>query len=152
MLLFLGLYHVHLFLIQVVAPENSLALETTVPFTLEDEVDSLFVVDNLDLAVGEQSLLLAAMSLASENPVKLVARVVKQNRGGDFLTSCKFAYDPTNGTVYVKVDKESDVILMAGLSFEVLGQRMSFYRILSLSVHGEEEDVYETVKCRQFFS
>jgi hypothetical protein len=67
----------------------------------------------LDLVVGEQSVLLAAKGLASENPVKLVARVVKQNRGDDFLPSCKFAYDPTNGTVYVMVDKESDAFLMA---------------------------------------
>ena len=66
-------------------------------------------VDNLDLVVGEQSQLIAAKGLTSENPAKLVARVVKQNRGGDFLPTCKFAYDPTNGTVYVKVVKESDV-------------------------------------------
>ena len=94
-----------IFFFQVVSQQNSIAPEAAVPFTLEDEVVSLFV-DNLDLVVGEQSQLLAAKGLTSDNPVKLVARVVKQNRGGDFLPTCKFAYDPTNGTVYVKVDKK----------------------------------------------
>jgi hypothetical protein len=87
-------------------PENSLAPEAAVPFTIEDEVVSLFVLDNLDLVVGEQSQLLATKGLTSASPVKLVAQVVKQNRGGDFLPTCNFAFDATNGTVYVKVDKE----------------------------------------------
>ena len=73
----------------------------------------MFVVDNLDLVVGEQSQLIAAKGLTSENLAKLVARVVKQNRGGDFLPTCKFTYDPMNGTVYVKVVKESDANMMA---------------------------------------
>ena len=112
----------------------------------------MFVVDNLDLVVGEQSQLIAAKGLTSENLAKLVARVVKQNRGGNFLPTCKFAYDPTNCTVYVKVDKESDANLMAGRSFEVAGETMSFYRILSIRVRSEEEeDIYQTVKCRQLF-
>jgi len=95
-LIFFGLYHVDLFF-QVVSQQNSSAPEAAVPFTLEDEVVSLFVVDNLDLVVGEQSQLIAAKGLTGENPAKLVARVVKQNRGGDFLPTCKFAYDPTDG-------------------------------------------------------
>ena len=107
-------------------------------------------VDNLDLVVGEQSQLLAAKGLTSDNPVKLVAQVVKQNHGGDFLPTCKFAYDPTNGTVYVKVDKKSEANLMAGRSFEVAGERLSFYCILNLRVRAEE-DIYQTVKCRQLF-
>ena len=109
----------------------------------------MFVVDNLDLVVGEQSQLIAAKGLTGENPAKLVARVVKQNRGGDVMPTCKFTYDPMNGTVYVKVVKESDANLMVGRSFEVAGERMSFYRILSIRVRSEEKDIYHTVKCRQ---
>jgi len=52
--------------------------------------------------------------------------------------------------VYVKVDKESDANLMAGRSFEVAGEIMSFYCILSLRVRAEE-DIYQSVKCRQLF-
>jgi len=48
--------------------------------------------------------------------------------------------------VYVKVDKESDANLMVWRSFEVAGERMSFYCILSLRVRAEEEDIYQTVK------
>ena len=46
--------------------------------------------------------------------LKLVARVVKQNRGGQFLSMSKFAYDSNNATVYVKVTGEEDANLMAG--------------------------------------
>ena len=112
----------------------------------------MFVVDNLDLVVGEQSQLIAAKGLTGENPAKLVARVVKQNRGGDVMPTCKFTYDPMNGTVYVKLVKESDANLMAGPSFEVAGETMSFYRILSIRVRSEEKDIYQTVKCRQLVS
>jgi hypothetical protein len=38
---------------------------------------------------------------------------------------------------------------MAGRSFEVASERMCFYRILSLRVCAEEEDMYQTVKCCQ---
>ena len=64
---------------------------------------SLFVVDNLDLDVGDQSQLIVAKGLSSENKVKLVAHAVKQNRGVNFLSIYKFAYDSKNGTIYVKV-------------------------------------------------
>ena len=47
---------------------------------------SLFVLDNLDLVVGEQSQLIVAKGLTSDNMLKLVARVVKQNHGGQFLS------------------------------------------------------------------
>ena len=66
-----------MFFFYVVSQQNSIAPEALVPFTLEDEVVSLFVVDNLDLVVEEQSQLLAAKGLTSDNPVKLVSRVVK---------------------------------------------------------------------------
>ena len=39
---------------------------------------SLFVVDNLDLIVGDQSQLIVAKGLTSENQVKLVARFVNE--------------------------------------------------------------------------
>ena len=91
------------------------------------------------------------LSFNSPKPIKgLDAFTVKQNRGGDFLRTCKFAYDPTNGTMYVKVNDEADANLMAGRSFEVAGERMS-YRILSISVRSEEEYIYQAVKCRQMF-
>jgi hypothetical protein len=54
--------------------------------------------------------------------------------------------------MYVKVDKESDANLMARCSFEVAGERISFYRILNLRVRAEEEDIYQTVKCCKLFS
>ncbi|CAD6268197.1 unnamed protein product [Miscanthus lutarioriparius] len=41
--------------IKVVSQNNSVAPEAVVPFTLEVEVVSLFVLDNLDLVVGDQS-------------------------------------------------------------------------------------------------
>jgi len=92
------------------------------------------------------------LSFNSPKPIKgLDAFTVKQNRGDDFLRTCKFAYDPTNGTMYVKVNDEADANLMAGRSFEVAGERMSFYHILNISVRSEEEDIYQTVKCRQLF-
>jgi hypothetical protein len=37
-----------------------------------------------------------------------------------------------NGTVYVKVTGEEDANLMDGRSFEVAGERMSFYHVLSI--------------------
>ena len=99
---------------QVVSQNNSITPEAAVPFTLEDEVVSLFFLDNLDLVVGEQSQLIVAKGLTSDNMLKLVARVVKQNRGGQFLSMSKFAYDSNNATVYVKVTGEEDANLMAG--------------------------------------
>jgi len=39
---------------------------------------------------------------------------------------------------------------MAGRSFEVVGERLSFYCILSLRARAEE-DIYQTVKYRQLF-
>lgn len=90
----------------------------------------MFVVDNLDLVVGEQSLVLGAMGLTTDHQLKLVARVVKQNRGGDFLPYCKFAFDPTNGTVYVKVENESDATLMAGVPLRLLVKGCHFIVLL----------------------
>ena len=78
---------------QVVSQNNIIAPEAALPFTLEVEVVSLFVLDNLDLVVGDQSQLIAAKGLTCDNMLKLVARVLKQNRGGHYLSMCKFAYD-----------------------------------------------------------
>ena len=112
---------------------------------------SLFFLDNLDLVVGEQSQLIVAKGLTSDNMLKLVARVVKQNRGGQFLSMSKFAYDSNNATVYIKVTGEEDANLMAGRSFEVAGERMSFYRVLSISVRPVEEDSYQSARCHWIF-
>jgi len=83
--------------------------------------------------------------------LKLVARVLKQNRGGHYLSMCKFAYDSNNGTVYIKVTGEEDANLMAGRSFKVAGERMSFYRVLSISVRPVEEDSYQSARCHWIF-
>ena len=100
---------------------------------------SLFVLDNLDLVVGDQSQLIAAKGLTCDNMLKLVARVLKQNHGGHYLSMCKFAYDLNNDTVYVKVTGEEDANLIAGRSFKVAGERMSFYHVLSIRVRPVED-------------
>ena len=100
---------------------------------------SLFVLDNLDLVFGEQSQLIAAKGLTSDNMLKLVARVLKQNRADHYLSMCKFAYDSNNGTMYIKVTGEEDANLMAGRSFKVAGERMSFYHVLSIRVRPVED-------------
>ena len=56
-----------------------------------------------------------------------------------------------NGTVYVKVTGEEDANLMAGRSFKVAGERMSFYRVLSISVRPVEEDSYQSARCHRIF-
>ena len=111
----------------------------------------LFVLDNLDLVVGDQSQLIAAKGLTSDNMLKLVARVLKQNRGGHYLSMCKFAYDSNNGTVYVKVTGEEDANLMAGRSFKVACERTSFYRVLSISVRPVAKDSYQSARCHRIF-
>ncbi|CAD6210014.1 unnamed protein product [Miscanthus lutarioriparius] len=137
--------------IKVVSQNNTIAPEAVVPFTLEIEVVSLFVLDNLDLVVGDKSQLIAAKGLTSDNMLKLVARVLKQNRGGHYLSMCKFAYDSNNDIVYVKVTGEEDANLMVGRSFKVAGERMSFYRVLSISVRPVEEDSYQSAICHRIF-
>jgi len=52
---------------------------------VESEIVSLFVVEHLDLVPGAQTRLLAAKGLKNEDKVKLVARVVRQNRGASSL-------------------------------------------------------------------
>lgn len=49
------------------------------------------MVDHLDLIAGEQSKLVAAKALNSHDKVKLVVRVIRQNRGPSFVTKYKFA-------------------------------------------------------------
>jgi len=50
-----------------------------------------------------QNRLLVAKGLENEDKVKLVARVVRQNRGASSLLKFKYALDGVNGTVYVLV-------------------------------------------------
>lgn len=106
------------------------------------------MVDYLDLVPGMQSRLIAAKGLSS---VKLVAHVVRQNRGKEFLSAYKFVLDSKNGTVYVLVIDEADANLMAGRSFEVAGQIMSFYRVLSIAVRSKAEDFYQSVDSDSIF-
>lgn len=94
------------------------------------------------LLPGQQDRLIAAKGLSS---VKLVARAVRQNRGVQYLSQFKFVLDSKSGTVYVLVNDEEDAKLMAGRSFQVQGQIMSFYRVLSVTVRPAQEDIYQTV-------
>ena len=110
-----------------------------VPFTLDNEDVSLFVVDYLGLVPSQQNLLIAAKGLSS---VKLVARAVRQNRGKEWLAIYKFVLDSENGTVYVLVKDEEDANMMADCSFLVGGGIMSLYRVLSIGVRGKTEDSY----------
>jgi len=52
---------------------------------VDNEIVSLFVVEHLDLIPEAQNRLLAAKGLENEDKVKLVARVVRQNRGASSL-------------------------------------------------------------------
>jgi hypothetical protein len=63
----------------------------------------LFVVQHLDLFSRVQHRLLAAKDLENGEKVKLVAHVVRQNRGASSLPKLKYALDSMNGTVYVLV-------------------------------------------------
>lgn len=69
--------------------------------TLANEVVSSFVIEKFELVPGDQSRLLAAKYLTSGDKVKLVTRVVKQNRGPSFVPKYQYILDLVNGTVYV---------------------------------------------------
>jgi len=79
----------------------------------------LFIVEQLDLVVGQQTCLIAAKGLNSLDKVKLVARAVRQNHGPSYLPIYKFALDKMNETIYVFVIDEEDANLMVGHSFDV---------------------------------
>lgn len=70
---------------------------------MDNKIVSLFVVQHLDLFSRVQDRLLAAKDLENGDKVKLVARVVRQNRGASSLPKLKYALDSMNGTVYVLV-------------------------------------------------
>ena len=99
---------------------------------MNNEIVSLFVVEHLDLVPGAQTILLAAKGLKNEDKVKLVAHVVRQNRGASFLPKYKYALDGLNGTVYVLVLNVEEAQLITGRSFKVGGEEMSFYRVLNI--------------------
>ena len=115
--------------------------DAEVPFTLDNEDVSLFVVDYLGLVPSQQNLLIAAKGLSS---VKLVARGVRQNRGKEWLAIYKFVLDSENGTVYVLVKDEENANMMAGRSFLVGGGIMSLYHVLSIGVRAKAEDSYQS--------
>jgi len=117
--------------------------DAEVPFTLDNEDVSLFVVDYLGLVPGQQNRLIATKGLSS---VKLVARAVRQNRGKEWLAIYKFVLDFENGTVYVLVKDEENANMMAGRSFLVGGGIMSLYRVLSIGVRAKAEDSYQSFR------
>lgn len=47
-----------------------------------------------------------------------------------------------NGTLYVLVIDAEDANLIPGHSFEVAGENMSFYCVLSIEVRSEDDDWY----------
>lgn len=71
--------------------------------TLANEVVSVFVIDKMGLVIGDQSKLMAVKGLTSSDKMKLVARVVKQNRGPSFVPNYKYCLDSVNATIYVLV-------------------------------------------------
>ena len=116
---------------------------------MESEIVSLFVVEHLDLVPGAQTRLLAAKGLENEDKVKLVARVVRQNRGASFLPKYKYALDGVNGTVYVLVLDAKEARLMVGRSFKVGGEEMSFYLVLNIEQRSAGDDIYQSASVRK---
>jgi len=108
----------------------------------------LFVVDHLGLEAGEQSKLIAAKGVYSQDNVRLVARVIRQFLGESFVLKMKYALDSMNCSIYVLVPDAEVAALMAGRSFEVeFGQTISFYRVLSFKVRSEDDDRYQSVQA-----
>jgi len=81
--------------------------------------------------------------------VKLVARVVRQNRGASSLLKFKYALDGVNGTVYVLVVDAQVAQLMVGRSFKVGGELMSFYRVLNIETSSAGDDIYQSACVRK---
>ena len=112
----------------------------------------MFVVDHLGLEAREQSKLIAAKGVYSQDNVRLVARVIRQFLGESFVLKMKYALDSMNSCVYVLVPDDEVAALMASQSFEVeFGQTMSFHRILSFEVRSEEDDHYQSVQVRMLW-
>lgn len=112
--------------------------------TVDNKIVSLFVVQHLDLFSRVQDRLLAAKDLENGDKVKLVARVVRQNRGASSLPKLKYALDSMNGTVYVLVRDAQEAQLMAGRSFRVSGEIMSFYCVLNIKTRSAVDDIYQS--------
>jgi hypothetical protein len=127
----------------VVSPKNSVVLDAAVPFTLYNEVVSLFAIEYLGLVSSQQTRLITVKCLSS---VKLVARAVRQNQGKEFLAIYKFVLDSQNDTVYVLVKDDEDTNMMFGRSFLVGGGGISFYRVMSIGVKAEAEDLYQSFR------
>ena len=107
------------------------------------------MVEHLDLVSSGQTRLLAAKGLENEDKVKLVARVVRQNRGASFLPKYKYALDGVNGTVYVLVLDAKEARLMVGRSFKVGGEEMSFYLVLNIEQRSAGDDIYQSASVRK---
>ena len=107
----------------------------------------MFVVDHLGLEAGEQSKLIVAKGVHSQDNVKLVAHVIRHFLGEYFVLKMKYALDSMNSCVYVLVPNDEVAALMVGRSFEVeFGQTMSFHRILSFEVRSKDDDRYQSVQ------
>lgn len=63
------------FFLQGVLPANSINPGAVSPFTLEDQLVSLYVVEHLGLQVGQQRNLVCAMGLFTSDNVKLLLLV-----------------------------------------------------------------------------
>lgn len=111
----------------------------------------MFVFEYFDLVPGDQSRVLAVKDLDIEGKVKLVARVVRENRGRPFVPKCKFSLDGNNGTVYVLLEKAEDADLMMGRSFRADGQYMSFCRVLNMEVLPAADDFYQSALCSKIW-
>ena len=116
---------------------------------MDNEIVSLFVVEHLDLVPAAQNRPLVAKGLENEDKVKLVARVVRQNRGASSLLKFKYALDGVNGTVYVLVVDAQVAQLMVGRSFKVGGELMSFYRVLNIETSSVGDDIYQSACVRK---
>ena len=81
--------------------------------------------------------------------MKLVARVVRLNRGASSLLKFKYAFDGVNGTVYVLVVDAQEAQLMDDRSFKVGGELMSFYRVLNIETRSAGDDIYQSASVRK---
>jgi len=104
------------------------------------------VVEHLGLEGREQSRVVAAKGFYSLDNIKLVARVITHYLGPSFVPKFKYALDFMNGTVYALVLGVGGDALMAGRSFEVDGQTLSFYHVLSIEVRSENDDRFQSVQ------
>ena len=85
--------------------------------------------------------------LQIEDKVKLVARVVRHNRGPSFVLKYKFALDAVNGTAYVLVENAEDAVVMTGRSFRVDDVHITFFRVLKMEQRAKADGFYQSVSC-----